>query len=120
MILILSKPFILISSSIKSSSKLISGLQVGTSTFIPFFSFLHLKPKDDNILLVSLGVIGIPINFSNFSIPNLIILLFSVGLPVITNLLASPPQILIINSKLIIFRREIYKKKIISSNTIND
>ena len=86
------------SSSIRSSSKLTSGLHVGTSTFKSFFPFLHLKPRENNILSASLTVIGIPINFSNFEISNFIILLFRGGLPVIINLLASPPQILVINA----------------------
>ena len=66
--LILLRPFILISSSTKSSSNLTSGLQLGTSTFILFLFFLHLKPSDDKILSISFIVIGIPINFSNLSI----------------------------------------------------
>jgi hypothetical protein len=42
--------------------------------------------------------IGIPIIFSNFLISNFIVLFSCFCLPVIINLLASPPQILIINS----------------------
>ena len=91
-------PLIRISSSIKSSSRFTSGLQLGTSTFIDFLLFLHLKPKEDKILSVSFIEIEIPISFSNFSTWKLIILFFWFVFPVIWNLLASPPQIFKISS----------------------
>ena len=85
-----------------------SGLQVGTFTFKIFLSFLHLNPSEDNILSASLIFIGIPIIFSNFLISNFIILFSCICLPVIINLLASPPQILMINSAAILSSRAVF------------
>ena len=69
-------PLILISSSIKSTSCKISGLQEGVSTFILFLVFFTLKPKDDRILSASEIEIEIPIKSLNFSILKFITLLF--------------------------------------------
>ena len=104
--LIFSKPLILINSSIKSTSWLISGLQEGISTFKSFLPFLHWNPKDKNIFCASLIVIGIPIKFSNLLVSNLMMLFFWVFFPVIINLLTWPPQILMINSAAISNPRE--------------
>ena len=75
-----------------------SGLHEGISTSRFFFPFLHLNPKDESIFCASFILIGIPIKLSNFWTSNFKLLFFLKFLPVIINLLASPPHILIINS----------------------
>ena len=60
-------PLILISSSIKSTSCKISGLQEGFQ-LLNLFDFFNLKPKDDRILSASEIEIEIPIKSLNFSI----------------------------------------------------
>ena len=94
---ILSNPLILISSSIISTSWFTSGLQDGISTLKFFLETFVLKPNELSIFLVSFEEIEIPIIFLNLLWSISIDLFFILDLPIIENLLASPPQILIIN-----------------------
>ena len=73
-----------------------SGLQEGISILKFFFETFVLKPNELSILLVSLDEIGIPITFLNLLLSISIIRLFIFALPTKENLLASPPQILMI------------------------
>ena len=92
------KPFILISSSIKSTLWAISGLHEGISTIRFFLFFLQVKPNWVRIFCASLIDIGIPIKLSKLSNSNFMTLFFWKFLPVIVNLLAWPPHIFSISS----------------------
>ena len=95
---ILSNPFILISSSIRSISWLTSGLHVGTRTLRIFFPDLVENPRELNIFFTSLSVIAKPIIFLNLLTSSSIDLFLYSFFPVTLNLLASPPQIFRIKS----------------------
>ena len=92
-----SYPFILITSSDKSASSLISCLQEGISHKISLPFFVVLIPKFFRITWVSFSSISIPSLFFNLSILNDIVL-FIIGIfPAIVVSFNSPPQISIIN-----------------------
>ena len=85
---ILSNPFILISSSIKSTSSFKSGLQLGGKTLIFLPLIFNEHPREIKIFLISKIVIENPITLKNFSISKSMVRLVSFIFPAIENLLA--------------------------------
>ena len=96
--LIFSNPIILITSSTRSISPKISGLQLGTLTLRNLPLVLTVKPKFDKIFFISLVFMLVPTVFDTILGSNFISRSLNFFVCFTSNLETSPPQISKISS----------------------